>query len=67
MVRPPMSEFAIIEIEDGFMIVEVELGQNAEDVAARRGGTLVDAGPYVTYEDALDALAELEGEDEIER
>lgn len=61
-----MSEFAIIEIEDGLTIVELEPGQNPQDVAVRRSGTLVDPGPYPTYEDALDALTELEGEDEEE-
>jgi hypothetical protein len=59
-----MIEFAIIEIEDGLTIVELEPGQDPEDVAAREGGTLVDPGPYPTYEDALDALADLEAEDE---
>ena len=62
--RSQMTEFAIIEVEDGLTIVELEPGENPEDVAAREGGTLVDPGPYPTYEDALDALANLEGEDE---
>jgi hypothetical protein len=66
-VRWPMTEFAIIEIEDGLTIIEFEPGQNPEDVAVREGGTLVDPGPYPTYEDALDALADLEGEDEDTR
>ena len=59
-----MVHFAIIELEDGLTIVEVKPHQTPEDAAAREGGTLVDPGPYPSYDDALDALAELEAEDE---
>lgn len=61
-----MPSFAIIELEDGLTVVALEPGQEPEDAAASRGGVLVDPGPYVTYEDACDALAELEGEEQEE-
>ena len=59
-----MDYFAIIEIEDGLTIVEVKAHETAEDVAQREGGTVVDAGPFPSYDDALDALADLESDDE---
>jgi len=62
-----MSQFAIIEIDDGLTVVELQPGQKPDDIALRQGGTLVDAGPYSSYEDACDALIELEGDDEDDR
>lgn len=61
-----MSTFAVIEIEDGFEIVEVLPGQSPIDAARAAGGSLVDPGPYENYEDAMDALDELEIFDERE-
>jgi hypothetical protein len=60
-----MISFAVIEVEDGLTIVEVMDGQSAEEAAISEGGTLIDPGPYATYEDACDALDLLE-EDEDE-
>ncbi len=37
---------------------------SSEDAALRENGTLIDPGPYTYYDDATDALAELEAEDE---
>jgi hypothetical protein len=59
-----MVSFAIIEVADGLTIVEVQPGQRPEEVATSHGGVLVDAGPYDTWEEANDALLNLEGEDE---
>ena len=59
-----MDYFAIMELEDGLTIVEVKPHQTPEDAALKEGGTLVDPGHYPSYDDALDALAELESEDE---
>jgi hypothetical protein len=61
-----MVEFAIIELDDGLTIVELEPGQDPEDAALKKGGTLVSPGPYPTYEEALDALADFEEEAEEE-
>ena len=61
-----MVHFAIIELEDGLTIVELQPGDQPEDVAVREGGILVDPGPYPTYDDAYDAMIELEGEDDEE-
>ncbi len=60
----PMVDFAIIELEDGLTVVELRAAESPEEAAARERGVLVDPGPYPTYEDACDALAELEGDDE---
>ena len=59
-----MISFAVIEVEDGFTVVEVLEGQSAEDAALGEGGVLVDPGPYTSYEEACDALDLLEGEEE---
>jgi hypothetical protein len=61
-----MASFAIIELEDGLTVVELPNGQSPEDVALSQGGTLVDPGPYPSYEDACDALIELQYEDQEE-
>ena len=55
-----MNSFAIIELEDGFQIVELLPGQSPEDAAAAEGGQLIDPGPYHNYEDAVDAVEQLE-------
>jgi hypothetical protein len=59
-----MADFAIIEVEDGMTVVELKPHQTPEDAALKEHGTLIDPGPYKSYDDALDALAELEAEDE---
>jgi len=62
-----MVQFAIIEVPDGLTIVEIRPGQKPEDAAASQGGVLVDPGPYLSYEEANDALIDLQAEDEDER
>jgi hypothetical protein len=59
-----MVSFAIIEVADGLTIVELHHGEPAEEAAAREKGVLVDPGPFPTYEDACDALTDLEAEEE---
>jgi len=61
-----MVDFAIIELEDGLTVVELESGQDPEAAAAKSGGVLIDPGPYPSYEEALDALADFEIEDETQ-
>ena len=58
-----MNNFVIIELDDGLTIAEIKPHETPEAVALEQGGTLVDVGPYHTYEDAVDALAELEPDD----
>jgi len=55
-----MTQFAIIEVDDGLTVVEIKPGQKPEEAAVHEGGTLVDPGPYSSYEDAYDALTDLE-------
>ncbi len=62
-----MADFAIIELEDGLTVVELHDGQSPEDAAVSQGGTLVDPGPYSSYEEACDALVDLQYEDEEEQ
>ena len=53
-------KFFIAELDDGFTVLELVDDANPADVAAEAGGTVADAGPFVSYEDASDAIAELE-------
>lgn len=61
-----MTQFAIIEVPDGLTVIELEPGQSPEDASIGQGGTLVDPGPFSSYEEANDALAELQPEEEEE-
>jgi hypothetical protein len=61
-----MVTFAIIELDDGLTIATVQPGQTPEEAAAIERGALIDATAYESYEDAYDALCELESEDEEE-
>jgi hypothetical protein len=62
-----MITFAIIEIDDGLTIATIQPGQTPEEAATGQDGVLVDPGPYATYEDAYEALCELEGEEDERR
>jgi hypothetical protein len=61
-----MVQFAIIEVDDGLTVIELKPGEKPEDAAARQSGALVDPGPYASYEEAEDALIELQSEDDRE-
>ena len=61
-----MISFAIIEVADGLTIAEVHPGQTPEDAAALQAGTLVDPGPYTSYDEANEALIALEAEEDEE-
>jgi hypothetical protein len=54
--------YCIIETDDGRVVVERFEEATAEETAERYAGTLVDPGPYETYEEACDALDALEQE-----
>lgn len=51
-----MTDYIIIETDDGLTVVELPAGKTASEVASVAGGTLVDEGPYHSYEDACDAM-----------
>ena len=55
-----MTDFCIVETNDGMTIAEIYEGASAEDAAEREGGTLIEAGPFANYDDAYDALLNLE-------
>lgn len=61
-----MVSFVIIEVDNGFTLVEILSGQSPEDVALSEGGVLVDDSPYESYEEANDALDQLESLEEEE-
>lgn len=55
-----MPMYCIIETEDGSTIVEHPPEGTAADVALQLGGTVVDPGPYESYQEACDALEALQ-------
>jgi hypothetical protein len=59
-----MIQYAIVELEDGLTVIEIAPGETAEDAALRKASILIDPGPYASYEDATDALMNLQLEDE---
>lgn len=59
-----MISLVIIEVDDGLTIVEISPGESAAEAALAAGGVLVDAGPFHSYEEANDALDQLEPENQ---
>lgn len=57
-----MTMYCIIETEDGWTIAEHPKAGTAEEAAHLLGGTVIDPGPYDSYEDACDALEALQAE-----
>jgi len=57
-----MSQYCIIETDDGWTIVEHPPGMTAAETAHRHGGVVIDPGPFDSHEDACDALEALQGE-----
>jgi hypothetical protein len=61
-----MATFAIIEVNDGLTVAELDPPSTVEEAAARQGGVVVDPGPYKSYDEAYDAILALQEEDEGE-
>ncbi len=61
-----MTLYQIIETDAGLTVSEMEPDVLPEVAAERSGGTIVDPGPYHTYDDAYDAMLALADEDEEE-
>ena len=59
-----MTSLAIIETDDGFQVIEVMPDQSPEDAAVAEGGELVDPGPFESFDEAVEALDQLETYDE---
>jgi hypothetical protein len=62
-----MPFYEIIEIESGLTVAELEPGSSPEEVAARHHGTVVDPGPYRTYDEAYDAILTIKEDDDDDR
>jgi hypothetical protein len=61
-----MALYEIIETDGGFTVAERDPNVPPEVVAEQRGGILVDAGPYNTFDEAYDAILALQSEEEEE-
>lgn len=59
-----MIQYAIIETDDGVTIIDHSWAEDADVVAEEHGGTLADGSPFTSYEDAYDALLDLQGEEQ---
>jgi hypothetical protein len=57
-----MPIYCLIETEDGATIAEQRAGMSAEETADHQGGTLLDPGPYQSFEEAQEALLALQEE-----
>lgn len=55
-----MMYFAIVETDNGLVVVQYPPGADLEEIARDNSGTLVDPGPFASYEDAYDAILGLE-------
>lgn len=54
-----MSEYIVIENDDGLLVVGVAKNQTKEQVALANVGVIVDEGPYDTYDEAYDAMLQI--------
>jgi hypothetical protein len=61
-----MLLYQIIETDEGLAVAESQPGVTPDEVAAARGGILIDPGPYRTFDDAYDAMQALQEEEEEE-
>ncbi len=61
-----MTQYELIETDEGVAVAEIATGVTPEEAASRRGGLLIDPGPYDTYEDAYEAMIALKLEEEEE-
>lgn len=51
-----ISEYVVIENDDGLLVVGVAEDQTKEQVALANGGVIVDEGPYHAFDEAYDAM-----------
>ncbi len=58
--------YAIIETDAGLSVTEFRGNETPEVQAERKGGLLVDPGPYKTFDDAYDAMIALKEEEDEE-
>ena len=54
--------YCILETDEGWTIAETRPDGAAEELARELGATVIDPGPYDSYEEANDALGSLQGE-----
>ena len=55
-----MPSYAIIEVDDGLTVAEMQPGATPEETAIRHGGLLVNPGPFASFDEAYDAIVALE-------
>jgi hypothetical protein len=61
-----MLQYELIETYDGLTVIEIPSGASAEEAAMKQDGLVVDPGPFISYEDAYEALMALKLNEEEE-
>lgn len=59
-----MTRFAVIETDSGLAVMRVPPHATVEDAAAQQGGSIVDPGPFDSYDEAYDAMLAIPDEDD---
>lgn len=59
-----MTRFAVIETDFGLAVMRIPPNVTVEDVAAEQGGSIVDPGPFDSYDEAYDAMLAVPDEDD---
>ena len=59
-----MTQFILMELDDGITILNIPDGDDPIVAAEAQGGQLVAPEPFPTYDAALDALLELQGDED---
>lgn len=54
--------YCILETDDGWTIADMPPEGTAQELAGELGATVIDPGPYDSYDDADDALVSLQEE-----
>lgn len=54
-----MSDYIVIENDQGLRVAEVENGKTSEQVAVENRGVIIDSGPYHTFDQAYDAMMQV--------
>lgn len=54
--------YCIVETDDGWTIAEMSSECTAAETAGQMGATVIDPGPYDSFEEANDALVSMQGE-----
>jgi hypothetical protein len=61
-----MLQYELIETNEGLTVIEIPTGVTPEEAALEQDGLVVDPGPFISYEDAYEALMAIKLEEDEE-